>query len=269
MSSLGLPDFDAMALDYETYAEPFTRQFAEAALALAGGVAAGERIIDIAAGTGALTLAAAAAGAEVSAIDFAPGMVARLAERLAAAGYATSSARAMDGQQLDLPDAGFDAAFSIFGVMLFPDWQGGLRELVRVLRPGGRAIVATWQDSRGAGPALALVRAYRTLFPEASIEPPAPGLAVLDDPGRLREAMLAAGLRDVVVRSVTRSFYAPSADWLANNSARLFERFPLYAALDTERRQTIADIMRRQLVDYETEDGLRIPGTANIAIGVR
>ena len=72
------------------------------------------------------------------ATDFSPGMVACVA----AAGLPNVETRVMDGQALDLPDASFDAAFSIFGVIMFPDWRKGLAEMRRVTRPGGYGVVA-------------------------------------------------------------------------------------------------------------------------------
>ena len=139
-----------MAASYERWAEPFTAHFARAALSLAGGVEPGERALDVAAGTGALALAAAGAGARVLATDSSPGMVARLRERLQP--YAGSEARVMDGQALEVEDATFDASFSAFGVMLFPDWRRGMAELVRATRPGGRVVLTTWVNPEGAGP---------------------------------------------------------------------------------------------------------------------
>lgn len=133
----------------------------------------GERVLDVAAGTGALALEAAAGGARVLATDFSPGMVERLAARLGEGGFdqADSEARVMDGQALDLPDGGFDAAFSIFGVMLFPDWEAGLRELHRVVRPGGRVVMATWARAEGAGPAMLFAQAWREAFPDRDTPP--------------------------------------------------------------------------------------------------
>jgi SAM-dependent methyltransferase len=183
--------WDATAADYEMLAEPFTRQYAETALALAGGVRPGERVLDVAAGTGALTLAAARAGARVLATDFSPGMVARLSARLRAEGFDRSgcAARVMDGQALELPEASVDAAFSIFGVMLFPDHRKGLAELARVLRPGGRACVAVWTREEGAGPALVLVEAFRALFPDRELPPFPPGMVRLKHAAALVEDM--------------------------------------------------------------------------------
>ncbi len=66
--------------------------------------------------------------------------LARLVARVAAAGRPNVDARVMDGQALALPDAGFDAVFSIFGVILFPDWRKGLAEMARVTRPGATGL---------------------------------------------------------------------------------------------------------------------------------
>jgi ubiquinone/menaquinone biosynthesis C-methylase UbiE len=81
---LNQPDIwtDAVA-SYEAFAEPLTRQFARIALNMAGCVQRGERILDVAAGTGALTLEAAADGARVLGTDFSAGMVQRLSARCA------------------------------------------------------------------------------------------------------------------------------------------------------------------------------------------
>ncbi len=92
-------------------------------------------MLDIACGAGALALVAARDGAQILATDFSPGMVAAVLSH----GLPNVDALVMDGQALDLPDACFDAAFSIFGIMLFPDWRKGLAEMARVVRPGGSA----------------------------------------------------------------------------------------------------------------------------------
>src|SRR3569832_2171443 len=138
------------ALHYEKTAHPFTARYAKAALARVP-LTSDSRVLDVAAGTGALALAAARTGAQVLATDFSPGMVARIA----AAGLPNVEAKVMDGQALDLPDGGFDAVFSIFGVIMFPDWRTGLGAEGRGEGPGGHGVVATWQD-RGAATFLLL-----------------------------------------------------------------------------------------------------------------
>ena len=106
---------DDFAAVYEATAHRITGPVSNTALDIVG-VGPGTRIIDIAAGAGALSGPAAERGAAVLATDIAPGMVRRLAERLRP--FHRCEAREMDGEALAVPDASFDAAFSIFGVML-------------------------------------------------------------------------------------------------------------------------------------------------------
>lgn len=262
--------WDETAADYEALAEPFTRQYAEQALALAGGVTPGESVLDVAAGTGALTLLAARAGARVLATDFSPGMVARLRGRLEAAGLAEvgCAARAMDGQALDLPDGSFDAAFSMFGVMLFPDHRKGLAEMARVLRPGGKAVIGVWAGEVGAGPSPVLVEAYRALFPEREMPDFPAGLRRLKDPAALAEDMREAGLREVTVRTISGVWTAPSADWVADNADRLYRQFPLRAALDAREWERLREALRERLAAEHPRE-VQVTSEAHVSIGFR
>jgi len=135
----------------------------------------------------------------VLATDIAPGMVRRLAERLRP--FHRCGAREMDGEALAVPDASFDAAFSIFGVILFADWRRGLREQARVLRSGGKACVATWGQPPGGGPFIAMSAALRSVFPGVSPPPPPSGMIALCDADRLSAEMSAAGLGSRFTRS--------------------------------------------------------------------
>src|SRR5262245_2741550 len=129
---------------YEEVFEPLTNAFASRALdQLDAGP--GARLLDIGAGAGGAALIAAARGADVVAIDASPRMAARIVSRASDAGLAGRvHADVMDGMALALPDASFDAAISVFGVILFPDTDRGMREIARVLKPGGRAAVVAW-----------------------------------------------------------------------------------------------------------------------------
>jgi ubiquinone/menaquinone biosynthesis C-methylase UbiE len=132
---------DDFAAVYEATAHRITGPVSNTALDIVG-VGPSTRILDIAAGAGALSRPAAERRAAVLARDIAPGMVRRLAERLRP--FRRCGAREMDGEGIAVADASFDAAFSIFGVILFADWRRGLREQARVLRSGCKACVATW-----------------------------------------------------------------------------------------------------------------------------
>src|SRR3546814_19274074 len=59
----------------------------------------------------------------------------------------------------------FDAVFSIFGVIMFPDWRKGLAEMARVTRPGGQGVIVTWRE-HGAATFLLLGQIRRKLFPD-------------------------------------------------------------------------------------------------------
>jgi ubiquinone/menaquinone biosynthesis C-methylase UbiE len=169
MRRMNDPDrWNDMARHYEETAHPFTAPFAEAALARIA-VTPQTRLLDVATGTGALALAAAWAGAQVLATDFSSGMVARVT----AHGLPNLEGRTMDGQALDLPDGSFDAVFSVFGVMMFPDWRKGLSEMARVTKPGGHGVVATWQ-SEGAATHLLLGQSSARYSPIANGGPACP-----------------------------------------------------------------------------------------------
>ena len=129
---------------YEDVFEPFTLQFAKQAIARLGPIV-GKKILDVGAGSGGAALALAALGADVSATDASVNMCARIAERARERGV-TLSAPVMDGQALQFADDTFDAALSVFGVILFPDAVRGLAEMRRVVRPGGCVAVVTWTE---------------------------------------------------------------------------------------------------------------------------
>src|SRR5262245_25360540 len=99
-------------------------RYAADALALAE-VRPGERLVDVAAGPGTLSLQAAAVAAEVAALDFSPPMLAQLRARMEQRGITNIDVREGDGQALPYGDGRFDAAFSMFGLMFFPDRARG------------------------------------------------------------------------------------------------------------------------------------------------
>ena len=117
------------AAAYDEWFAPVSSRFAINALRLLG-LGPGQRLLDVAAGTGALTLQAAEAGLDVLAVDFAPGMVRLLRQRLSDGGL-DARVEQMDGQALGCDNASFDAACSMFGLIFFPDLDAGARELRR------------------------------------------------------------------------------------------------------------------------------------------
>ncbi len=106
-------------------------------------VAAGSRVLDVAAGNGNAALAAARRGCRVTAADYVEGLLGQARRRAEADGLAVET-RVADAEALPFDDAAFDAVLSTFGVMFTPDPERAAAELARVCRPGGRIGLANW-----------------------------------------------------------------------------------------------------------------------------
>lgn len=103
----------------------------------------GERVLDIAAGSGNAAIEAVARGAAVTASDLTPAMIALGSVRTAALGLDVPWVEA-DAQALPFADDSFDLAISVFGAMFAPDPARVAAEMARVVRPGGRVAMAAW-----------------------------------------------------------------------------------------------------------------------------
>ena len=228
---------ECLVHDYEALFEPLTSGFCEALVDLAGGVGADDRVIDVAAGTGALSLPVARTGASLLACDISPAAVQRLSDKLQP--HANAETRVLDGEALDLPDESFDVAFSAFGVMLFPDFRAGLGELARVTRPGGRVGIVVWARPEGSPAAGPFRAAYSAAFPDRPLPPFVPGTAALSDPAVLKQELETAGCVAVHVRSAEYPWTVPTSEWVGENTERIFRDHPLWAALSNGDRERL------------------------------
>jgi len=134
--------WDKLAAGYDEFVTPSHIDLGAHALRRAG-LRAGMRFLDVAAGSGALSIPAARLGALVLSTDISPDMLAQLEAR-ARKESLTLETRVMDGHALELEDDSFDMAGSQFGVMLFPDMPRGISELARVTKPGGRVVLVAF-----------------------------------------------------------------------------------------------------------------------------
>jgi SAM-dependent methyltransferase len=228
------------------------------------------QLLDVAAGTGATSLRAAARGARVIAIDFAPGMVEVAAAALDAGGFDGSIAAVMDGQALDLPDDHVDAAVSMFGLMFFPDPGAGMHELRRVVRPGGRVGTATW-DLDGFSMSSLIGAALAVAVPElADVERPAPTWAPLGTPAGLEQLLCGAELRDVQVRRIERRWHFDRpAEFFRDMPSWSSPAKPLFDLLPAERIDAAAEAFATELAAAGgTTGGVGLPMTALIATGI-
>jgi SAM-dependent methyltransferase len=247
---------------YAAVAEPFTALFCADAVALAE-ITPGVTLLDVATGPGALALAAEEKGAIVTAIDFSQAMIDRLSERAVGRRIV---ARRMDGQALELSDASFDRACSVFGVPLFPDWRAGLAEMARVLRPGGIAVVAAASTPVGFGPNMVVAEARSVLFPGMPVTI-GEGMTGLSDPERLRSALRDAGFASVEVHERTHDFDFDLAIFAEGNA--MLNANPLLADLEPADRDRLVKLARSMAEEQRVGDRLRRECTALIAVARR
>jgi SAM-dependent methyltransferase len=145
--------WDLAADDYEPL---WQRQLAEAQAAMMAlaSLAPGERVLDIACGTGLVAFDAARAvgpDGHVLGVDISGRMVDFAEQRARAVNISNSRFLRMDAETLDLPDARFDVLLCALGLMYMPDPEQAVREMRRVLRPGGRICLAVWGERLKCG----------------------------------------------------------------------------------------------------------------------
>jgi SAM-dependent methyltransferase len=144
----------------------------------------------------------------VSAIDLSERMIDAFRSRAAAAGLADAvDIRVGDGQALPFESAAYDGAFSMFGLMFFPDRAAGFREMRRVLRPGRRAIVSSWVPFDG--PFGVLMSTAREMIPGLPLGGGKPPLGSADE---IRAELAAAGFTGIAVETADIQLSAPSFD---------------------------------------------------------
>src|SRR5512139_1807208 len=147
-----------------------TLQIVGESLAEAADVRAGERVLDVAAGNGNATLAAARRFADVTSTDYVPALLDKGRERARAEGLAVRFLEA-DVEELPFADASFDVVLSTYGAMFAPDHQRTASEMMRVLRPGGRIGLANWTPAGFIGRLFKVIGAH--LPPPAGLQSPA------------------------------------------------------------------------------------------------
>jgi ubiquinone/menaquinone biosynthesis C-methylase UbiE len=130
--------WDQASTAYDLLCTSLSERIANRALQKLG-VGPDDDFLDVAAGSGAVTLAAARLGAKVTSVDFSPRMLERLTANCRRRNLEGVTTAVMDGQALEIADGSFDSAASAFGLTFFSDLAKGCSELHRVLRPGGRA----------------------------------------------------------------------------------------------------------------------------------
>ena len=232
-----------------------TLQIVGELLAEAVDVRANEQVLDVAAGNGNATLAAARRFAKVTSTDYVPSLLERGAARATAEGLSVAF-RIADAEELPFDDASFDVVLSTFGAMFTPDHTRPAREMLRVLRSGGRIGLANWTPEGFIGQLFKVVGGY--VPPPAGLRSPALW-------GTEPHIVELFGPQAVDIRCVRRHFnfrYASGAHWI-----QVFRDFygpthKAFAALDAgkqaELERDIAALLER--FNQAGKSSLVVPG---------
>ena len=262
----------AIAEGYDRYVAPQEVDLANEGLRLAG-LRPGDRFLDVAAGTGGLSVPAARLGAQVLATDWSPAMIERFQARVREEGLLDAEGRVMDCHALDLPDDSFDVTGSQFGVMLVPDQLLALREMVRVTKPSGRVLLIAYSHPTELEFLQWFVAAMKAVAPEFPGLPddPPPLEFQLADPQVLGQRLTDAGLKDVrVERTAERPAFASGQemwDWLyyGNPIAEM-----VVADLTDEQRETLRQVLDGMLRERAAGNGKAVLTNAvNIGVGTK
>lgn len=263
-SPLAVPEpWDLVAPEYVRELMPVFETFAWDALTRTG-VTRGTRVVDVAAGPGTLALLAARAGARVTAVDFSPRMVAALREGAAAAKLEVETLLA-DGMALPFKDRSFDAGFSLFGLMFFPDRVRGFRELHRVLVPGGRAVVSSWVPMERSPEMNAVYLAFGALMGGS----PRGGMMPLSDPASCQQEMAEGGFRDVAVHEVEARVEYSSTDRMLDMFVRSSAPMVLARKALGEKWDGLLHTLRERVLKELGSGAQRLTFTAYLTVGTR
>lgn len=210
-----------------------TLQIVGESLAEAADIRAGERVLDVAAGNGNATLAAARRFAEVTSTDYVPELLDKSRARAAAEGLPVDF-RIADAEDLPFEDDTFDAVLSTFGAMFTPDHARPAREMLRVVRRGGRIGLANWTPEGFIGQLFKVIGHY------------APAPAGLKSPalwGTEAHIVELFGARAADIRCARRNFnfrYRSAAHWLQIFRDYYGPTHKAFAALDPARQEALA-----------------------------
>ncbi len=225
----------------------------------------GERVLDLACGTGVVArLAAAQVGptGRVTGLDFNAGMLAVARAMPPAPGAAIhwveGSAVAME-----LPDASFDAVLCQQGLQFFPDRLAALREMHRVLVPGGRALLSVWKSASpynvAAGDAL-------ERFAGVEVASKYRASRVVPDAEAMHRMLLEAGFHAIQIRPQAMTIRLPAIETFVIGHLSSSPVAGALAALSEGQRAALARQVRTELQPYADGDGVAFPDEVNIAL---
>ena len=221
---------------------------------------AGSRVLDVAAGNGNATLAAARRWCDVTSTDYVPSLLESGQARARAEGH-TIAFQEADAENLPFPDASFDVVMSTFGVMFTPDQDKAAAEMARVCKPGGRIGLANWTPESFIGQLFKTIGKY---------VPPAPGVkspALWGTKTRLDELF---GKTAQNIRTASRHFtfrYGSPAHWIEVFRTYYGPMTKTYGALDAEKQAAFTrDLLALMESGNRSGDGTLVLATEYLEV---
>jgi ubiquinone/menaquinone biosynthesis C-methylase UbiE len=256
--------WDKASGEYERY---WRRQLepAQVQLLALAALRPGERVLDIACGTGLVTWPAAhAVGPSGSVIgtDLSQDMVTRASEQARALGVTNATFERMDAEDLQCEPHSFDAVLCGLGLMYVPDSQKALTEMHRMLRPGGRVVVAVWGARSRCGWAEIFPIVDRRVASEVC-----PMFFQLGTGDMLQQTMQAAGFTGMRVERISTTIEYASDDEALGAA---FAGGPValaYSRFDEATRDGAHREYLDSLAPYRRDDGYAVPGEFVFARG--
>jgi SAM-dependent methyltransferase len=224
---------------------------------------AGEQVLDVAAGNGNATLAAARRWCDVISSDYVPTLLERGRARASAEGLPVKFEHA-DAENLQFAEASFDVVLSTFGVMFTPDQEKASAEMVRVCKPGGRIGLANWTPTSFVGEIFKLIGRY--IPPAAGVKSP----ALWGTEARLRE-LFGERIDSIAIERKDFAFrYHSAAQWLEVFRTFYGPMHKAFAALDTEMQESLAvDLIALAEKFNRATDGTLVAPSEYIEVVIR
>lgn len=237
------------------------------------GIGAGHRVLDVAAGAGEQSIVTAQRVGPTGAVlatDLSANILDFAQQAAREAGLHNIETRVMDGENLESPDASFDAVISRVGLIYLPDQHKALTGMKRVLKPGGRVAAITYstpENNRFFSVPVGIIRRRANLPPPL---PGQPGPFSLGSPGVLEAAYERAGFRDVQIRVVPSPLALPSAGEFVRFARESFGALhQMLAGLSEDERPSVWQEIETAMLEFEGAEGFVGPCEMIVAVGTK
>jgi ubiquinone/menaquinone biosynthesis C-methylase UbiE len=286
METLSAPAFDAAKYKQTTFdqwqhaAEAWYRwspllhewlgKATDAMLEMAN-IKSGDRVLDIAAGAGEQSVTAAkrvGPTGHVLATDLSPEILTYAKKLATDAGVSNLETQDMDGENLTLPDNSYDAVISRVGLIYFPDQQRALREMLRVLRRGGKmaaVVYSTPEKNQFFSKPVSIIRQRAQLPPPA---PGQPGPFSLGGDGVIEKALTDAGFINVSSVKINSPVILPSAKFCLQFEKESFGALhQMMSGLSADEKESVWEEIEQELRKFETAGSFVGPCEMIVAAG--